>query len=260
MSVGVVIPTRNMASLIGDALDSALSQDPDVVVVIDDASEDGTEEVVRSISNNIRYERWPVKAPCHITASRAIYESIDCRHLIGLGADDMLLAGLVDAVRKHIDQAVVFTNYSCEMRGDPSKRWGVTHPYTEATILNPEQVNQRLITEPAVESGVGSSVRKDIIDWLWRNGWHELGPHSDSIGYASAAAMFGCAYVPIYGAHIRFNPKGYGQKNAEKNREHHAKAASEFMVRCGLGAETISALIEKRCNFKLEEQAWFNNV
>lgn len=258
MSVGVVIPTRNMASTIGDALESACSQNPDIVVVIDDASEDETSAVVGKFAN-VRYERWPIKSECHVTASRPVYESLDCEHLIGLAADDILLPGLVDAVRSHLSRAVVFTNYTCEMAGNPSKRWEAKHPYAETTILDPEQVKERLRTQPAVETGIGSSVRRDVMGWLWRMGWSELGPHADSIGYASAAATFGCVYIPIYGAHTIFNPNSYGQRNAGANREQHAEIASAFMGRCGLDDLTVAALVDKRCHFKPHEQVWFHN-
>lgn len=58
--VSVIIPTRNRSKLLRRAIDSVLSQTLDrlEVIIVDDASEDDTEQVVRSIGDGrIRYIR-----------------------------------------------------------------------------------------------------------------------------------------------------------------------------------------------------------
>lgn len=261
VSVGILIPTRNMASTLANALESACSQNPDIVMVVDDASEDGTPEIIAGFSTKypfLRSVRWSQKSDCHLTALRRVLNSLECEHVIGLGADDMILPGLVDVVREHSEAAVVFSNYSCELLGNPQIKWHASHPYTQATALNPEQMRHRIQTQPAVETGIGSSVRKDVLRWLSRHEWQRLGPHQDSIGYAAAAATFGCVYVPIFGAHVRFNPNGYGQRESETGRETWAKEAVLFLERVGMDQETSTALIQKRCYYELREQFWFD--
>jgi glycosyltransferase involved in cell wall biosynthesis len=261
VSVGVIIPTRNMAATLGSALESACAQRPDSVVVVDDASEDDSPQIVAQYAARypfIRSIRQPEKSPCHLEALQSVLDSLDCDHLIGLGADDFLLPGLIDAVRENLDQAVVFSNYSCELISQPELRWHAIHPFQKNTVLSPEEMRHRIRTQPAVETGIGSSVSRDVLQWLSRHEWQRLGPHQDSIGYAAAAATFGCVYVPIFGAHIRFNPEGYGQRQSETGRETWAKEAVSFLQRAGIDQETSAALIQKRCYYELCEQFWFN--
>ena len=59
--VSVVIPTYNRASIIGRAIDSVLSQQYRAVevIVVDDGSTDGTEDLVRKYDSRVRYVRQP---------------------------------------------------------------------------------------------------------------------------------------------------------------------------------------------------------
>ena len=261
MSVGVVIPTRNMGGSLEKALESACSQFPDRVIVVDDASEDNTPSVVDRFAKRCSFVecvRWEKKQPCHVSALRPIFLDLGCAHSIGLAADDILLPGIVDAIRGHLHQAVIFTHYSCELAGNPELRWEAKHPYVETTELSPLEMRERIQTQPSVETGIGSSLREDVTRWLWDNEWDSLGPHSDSIGYATAAAIFGCVYLPIYGAHISFNPKGYGQKESDKDPDFWSDRVREFTSRVGLDELTSNALIQKRCYYNLNEQFWFH--
>ncbi len=59
-TVSVIIPTYNRAHLIGRAIESVLSQTYDCfeIVIVDDASVDGTERVIRNYTDKrIRYIR-----------------------------------------------------------------------------------------------------------------------------------------------------------------------------------------------------------
>lgn len=237
-----------MAATLGRAIDSACNQGPDVLVVVDDASEDDTPAVVERYSSRfecVRYIRHPQKTACHITAMRPVYESLKCDHLIGLAADDILLPGLVKAVRQYSEHAVVFTHYSCS---HGQRHWEVRHPFATPTVVPPGDMRIRIQTQQPVETGVGSSVRRDVMQWLWDLEWQRMGPHGDSIGYATAAAVFGCVYLPMLGAHIEFNPHGYGQTTAASNPRHWAERALEFMQKADLDIDTMRALIAKRCH------------
>lgn len=236
-----------MAQTLHASLDSACHQAPDVIVVVDDCSEDDTAAVVERFSSRfdcVRYVRHRHKAKCHVAALRPIYDELPNGHVIGLAADDILLPGLVKSVRAFADHAVIFTNYSAD---DGERQWSVNHPYARPVALTPDAVRERIRTQWPMETGIGSAVRTDAMQWLWELGWHELGPHADSIGYSTAAAVFGAAYLPMTGAHIRFNSAGYGQSMAAQNRDAWAEKARAFMRRAGVDEQTTETLVERRC-------------
>lgn len=72
--VSVVITSYNHAEFIEEAIDSALSQSeaPAEVIVIDDASTDGTPELLKRYSKNVRVIRNPVNLGGAETTSRGI--------------------------------------------------------------------------------------------------------------------------------------------------------------------------------------------
>lgn len=246
-AVSIILPTRNMAATLHRAMDSACSQGPDVLYVVDDASEDDTPVVVERFTSQhsfVRYVRRTEKAPCHVAALRPVYDELPEGHVIGLAADDILLPGIVTSVRAYAEHAVIFTNYSVE---DGERLWQVQHPYVKPIHMTPAAMCKRLQMQRPAETGIGSSVRTDVMRWLWNLGWHELGPHADSIGYATAAAVHGALYLPMVGAHVRFNRNGYGQRVAAENPAAWADKAQAFMRRAGLDDPTIQALVEARC-------------
>ena len=56
-TIGVVIPTYNHGHILGEAIESVLSQTrrPDEIVIVDDGSTDGTKKLVRGFGRRIRY-------------------------------------------------------------------------------------------------------------------------------------------------------------------------------------------------------------
>jgi glycosyltransferase involved in cell wall biosynthesis len=262
-TVGIVVPVRNMARTLERSLQSACEQAPDRIVVVDDASEDETPLVAAKFAEQfpfVEYVRWETKQECHVSALEPVYDSLDCDQVIGLAADDILLPGLIDVVRDNAEHAVIFTHYSFDVVGDIKVEGVVQHPYEETTVLSPQEMCERIRTQPAVETGIGSSIRKDVRKWLSCNEWQVLGPHQDSIGYATAAAIYGCVYVPTFGAHIYFNPQGYGQSLTDKFPDLWVKRVREFAARAGLDPETCEALVQKRCFYEIEEQYWYQQT
>lgn len=242
-----IIPTHNMAATLGRALDSACNQTFDRIVVVDDASTDDTPVVVEQYASRfpqVEYVRHMEKAACHLTALRPICDALDVDHIVGLAADDMLLPALATAVRENANHAVIFSNYSCERAG---YTWCVRHPFADSTCLGPQEMRARVQAQEPAETGIGSSIRSDVLRWLWEHNWTELGPHADSIGYATVACVFGACYVPVTGAHVSFNPDGYGQRQAANDPHCWAAVAADFMRRASLDDATIQALVRRRC-------------
>lgn len=246
-TVAVVIPSRNMAATLGRAIESAVGADE--IHVIDDASTDDTGAVLARVPMHVHVWRWPVKSRCHLLACRIVYEASRCDHIIGLGADDVLRPGFVDAVREHADAGVVFSDYDVVDEAW-NFLWTVSQEVHGVHAVTAESMRARIQSgRNATETGIGSSLRRDVADWLWRHGWHELGPHMDSIGYATAACMFGCVLLPIVGAAYTMTASSYGRDNVQKpdDIKRWGAACRDFMYRAGLDDATARALGRKRC-------------
>jgi hypothetical protein len=184
---------------------------------------------------------------------RDAYESVSSRHIIALSADDILLPGLITAIRRHIESPVVFTTYDV-VRPDGSYMHAVSQDVTEPCSMTPGSVRDRLQSgRNATETGIGSSLRSDVADWLWRHRWQDMGPHMDSIGYAAAAAVHGATYLPITGAAYTMTDSSYGRDSISTPEKviHWARRCYEFLSRVGVDDEISDALIMKRCNARV---------
>lgn len=243
MRVAVIIPSRNMAGTLARAIESCAGADE--IHVVDDASVDHTQEVVARLDRHVYLWRWPVKSRCHLSALRVVYEACQCDQIVGLGADDALLPGFVPAVRDYGGVAVVFTDYAVIDEGGRTL-YTIEQGFDCPTVLVPEEMQRRVAGERhATETGIGSSLRKDVADWLWRHGWESLGPHMDSVGYATAACRFGCVFVPIVGAAYTMASRSFGRDN-EPDRDRWGRSFLNFVGASGLEESAARALGRKR--------------
>jgi glycosyltransferase involved in cell wall biosynthesis len=97
--LSVVIPTRNRAHLVGEAIESALSQRPGrvEVIVVDDASSDDTANVVtRNFGSNIRLIRLPERRGAGAARNAGIRQARG-ELLAFLDDDDLWLPGKLNA-------------------------------------------------------------------------------------------------------------------------------------------------------------------
>jgi hypothetical protein len=247
MSVAVIIPIRNMASTLERAVLSAAGADE--IHVVDDASTDGIGDTIARLPPGVIYWRWPTKTRCHLAALRTVYHATACRQIIGMGADDFLKPGFLDAVRQHADAPVLFSDYAV-VGPDESLISVVPQSVDRPTPMTPAEMCRRIQSPRiATETGIGSSLRCDVADWLWSRSWDRLGPHMDSIGYASAAAMFGCLLLPFVGAAYTWGSVSYG-RDSTKTGEDAARwgsVCSEWLATSGVDDATAKALLRKRC-------------
>jgi glycosyltransferase involved in cell wall biosynthesis len=248
--VAVFIPVWNRASTLARAIDSALSQSPHEILVIDDASTDGSAEVAESYGPPVRVVRHWQKTDDHIKALSPAIESLDCDYVIGMGADDVLCDGFLQNVRDVVDvrksrgwPGVVFGDYALLREGDPLqaievRRFGMPG----VTFMSPSEARAWFRSSPAGrnECGVGSAIRKDMLLWLQEQEYWRLGPRSDAIGYVVAAIRAGCIYVPeVFGGFTAQQSRpSYHQQilNDAARRQKVADEAQAWIMRPAIAA------------------------
>jgi glycosyltransferase involved in cell wall biosynthesis len=104
VNVSVIIPAKNAAAYIGEAISSALAQGPEVreVVVVDDGSTDRTRAIVEGVADP--RVRLITGGGCGVSAARNKGADAACgKWLMFLDADDRLRPGAVEAL---LDAAV----------------------------------------------------------------------------------------------------------------------------------------------------------
>lgn len=250
MSVSVVIPTHNRGDTLGRAIVSAAMQNPIEVLVIDDASTDDTQGIVKQLAGVypcVRLHRHEAKANDWQHAAAALYPSLRGTHVICMGSDDTLAAGVVDSVSRHEDAAVVFHDYWVA-NGSGTVTGAVTQGVESVTRMTPEQVRHRLRERPhASETGIGSGIRRDCLLWLNSLEWWRMGPWSDAVGYATVAVLHGAVYSPGAAATFTDDASGYGhqQRSGPRVAEYY-RAIWGFLELAGIPFSVAAAICNKR--------------
>lgn len=255
MSVTVCIPNRNMADTLPAAVVSACRQNPHEVVVIDDASTDGSREIVESLQQEYKMLRLVAreeKSACWQKAAANEYESFSGKYVICLGADDELTDGVI-SLGGVGDFPLIFTDYL--VRSAPGEQpYGIItqnaakHGGGEAVFLSGEDVQKRFLSSCfPTETGIGTLLRMDWLMWLRDKEFWKMGPWSDAIGYACVAGLAGAAYVPGVGAVFTQTETGYGATNRrfEVAGDFH-QASRDFAYGCGIGRPAARRLLQKR--------------
>ena len=113
--VSVIIPTYNRVPYLGDAIRSVLAQPADgvEVIVVDDGSTDGTEELVRGFDAGLIYLRVPHRGQPAATRNRGL-QAARGDFIALLDSDDLFLPGKLTlqcaALAAHTDAALVYSN------------------------------------------------------------------------------------------------------------------------------------------------------
>ena len=217
MKITIVIPCYNAISTLKRALDSAVSQGADEVVVIDDCSTDGSYELACSYEG-VRVIRHPKKSADWIRATEPMIEGLNTDYVICLAADDVLYPDMVRNVRYAMTNkkrlpGVVFCDFDYRT---PEGKVIFTRRYCPDLIyMPPERVRSWMGGDPRrYECGVGSAIRHDLLVWLQQEDYASLGPWSDAWGYPLAAIRAGAVYVPgpLAGFTVDSENPSYGER------------------------------------------------
>ncbi|MBY4598096.1 glycosyltransferase family 2 protein [Ottowia caeni] len=105
IDISIIIPAYNVEDYIGDALQSALSQEPPVsrIIVVDDGSSDRTREIVRNFKDpRIRYQYQNNQGLG--PARNAGIELAGSDFIYFMDADDILLPGLTSSFKEALER------------------------------------------------------------------------------------------------------------------------------------------------------------
>lgn len=249
-TLAVIIPVRNMASTLRRAVASAVDGGADEVVIVDDASDDGTDLVAAQCAEawgQVSVVTHSQKSVCHNAAQEPVWRAVKSDQIVGLAADDFLYPGAIWSLKLASDSPVAFSDYDVF---DKSWRYlysQYSHFYGRRSAA---EVRERFaLSDYCTETGFCAAIRKDVSSWLWSSGWQNLGPMMDSVGLMTAAALFGAAYVPFKcGAFcLRSDSYGYDStRNAEWYFSLGTKAV-DWVMSCGLDQKTTRAIARLRC-------------
>ena len=240
-----------MASTLGRALESVCTSGADEVIVVDDASEDGTKDVVDGYAKRhdfVRYIRHPEKAADHNAAQRDIWMGVKSDQIVGLAADDWLYPGAIEGMKSCADSPAVFTDMDI-FHEDGSYLYSMFHNFYGRK--SPAEIRLRMATYyGAGETGFACAVRTDMAKWLWNAGWERLGPMMDTIGLAAVATLFGASYLSVQGGAFTMPPNGsYGLNLSRTAEEYYAlgTTAVAWLFSVGVDSRTIRAIAGSRC-------------
>ena len=259
-TLAVIIPVRNMATTLRRAVASAAEGGADSVVIVDDASDDGTAEVA-----SLCAEEWscvsvvthPEKTADHNVAQEPVWRGIKCDQIVGLSADDFLYPGAVWSLKLAAGSPVAFADYDVFDADGKYFYSQHSHFYGRKTAA---EIRRRFSSiDYCTETGFCTAIRRDIAMWLWSSGWQALGPMMDGVGLMTAAALFGAAYIPMKCGSFTLRDGSYGCNSSREGSWYFDRGmeAVEWIRSCGLDGQTTKAIVKLRCflNDKLLEES-----
>lgn len=214
MKFTIVIPNYNHGNTLSRALQSAVNQEVDEVILVDDCSTDNSLEIARSFDINII--QHPKKSENFLYALEPILRRLKTDYVVLFAADDILYPNIISIMKHNIQNypldsvmglksdpiknpGVIFCDYDLLKEGNPPKviqhrKFNFRHP----TFLSPQEAKKRMIKcgSGRWECGVGSAIKIDDLNWLLDQNYMDLGPWQDSWGYTTIAIKSGCLYIP----------------------------------------------------------------
>ncbi len=197
-TISIVMPSHDNVLYLKTAIDSALGQSlaPLEIVVVDDGSTDGSQQVLRSYGERIRLLSVP---PCTIGAARnAALAEVRGEYVLLLDADDVLLPWAVEVltatITEHDRPTIVMS------------RWRAFREMTELPVLQGRAVTRRwpdflAATNEPMQITTATAVRTDAVRGV--GGFYEAHFGSEDMDlWLRLGAAPGFVYLdeaPIYG-------------------------------------------------------------
>jgi glycosyltransferase involved in cell wall biosynthesis len=164
--VTVVIPAYNRESLIGEAIESVLTQETDFpyeIIVVDDGSTDGSGEVARSYGSTVRVLEKENGGPA--SARNAGVLAANSPLIALLDSDDLMLPGRLarqaEFLLTHPDVVLTFGNLTMDADAGWNYLQACNLPFVRGQWLQVDEPYRRLLTEGNFIPNVTTMFRRD---------------------------------------------------------------------------------------------------
>jgi glycosyltransferase involved in cell wall biosynthesis len=238
-----VMSCHNAEATVRRAAESVLLQDG-WLLAVNDGSKDRTGDILWGLQ--AKHPRLLIREnPKQADWQEAMAFAVEltsyttATHILGMGADDYLLPGWIDAFEKQDADIIWADYYFTNWRGQAvnvSTSGMVSPDYVDgegvqdmfADADNPFQAAWR-------PSGVACAVRRDLwLDMMLGKKAYELGPHSDTIALNLLACQRGATFIPqklaAFTLRHKDGKKGYSQaSNAGGERPMYYERACEYI-------------------------------
>lgn len=189
----VVIPCRNYARFLADAIESVLASDADYeITIVDDASEDHTADVASQYPQ-VRYLRNERRRGPGYSRNRGI-EAAPSEYIVLLDADDRLGPDYLFHAAKMLAAGCDIVNPDAVLFGATSDRWIVPESTTLAMLLERNSVHYC------------SAFRRDL--WLKSGGIDETMPCWMDYEFWIRLAAAGARIKGLHGDHFFYRQHG----------------------------------------------------
>jgi glycosyltransferase involved in cell wall biosynthesis len=241
-----VMSCHNAEATVRRAIESVARQGA-AIYAVDDCSEDETwQEILRADRNDAadvfqwRNEKKAADWQRELAESAwVITDDNKWSHILGLGADDFLLPGCIEAMERQDADIIWADYYFTNWRGQAvnvSTSGMVAPGYVDAATVSEMFAEQDNPFQAAWRpSGVACAVRRDLwLDMMLNKRAHELGPHSDTIALNLLACQRGATFLPqklaAFTLRHKDGKKSYSQaSNANGERPMYYERAVEYV-------------------------------
>ncbi len=221
MKITTLISVRNKVRLVERAIRSACEQThkPCEVVVMDDASTDGSLEVVRRLAKElpIRVVERPEKLPDWIRSELELSRDCQGDYFHRLGADDYIFPGFYAMCREGTGAGVVQANVRVITLNGQLKVSSSNYAIRAGHHLRTEAL-RRWLVNPQLPSGVCALTDRATSNWLLSTHFERCGTWMDSICLAAASWVYGLYFVPTVQGVWTEDPESFGGENRPLER------------------------------------------
>lgn len=257
--VSIIIPVYNRKKLVVEAVESALEQTyPNVeVVVVDDASNDGTEQILKTFHSSISLIRQPQNTGQSAARNKGIAA---CRgeYVLFLDSDDTLESDAIQTLwsilksleEKNSTWGVIYgKRLTCDAEMNPVK--------TRARKYHSGSILSHLLLDNIVRTGT-CLIRKTILEEM--GGFKEdLVVKEDLLLYLSIAARYNFFFVDKYISKYRRHSGPRARDNHEKILEQGTRHLDYFFagnLRLPFEAEILKRRVYANEHISLARTAW----